>query len=238
MNTVLMPENSTKILTETTALLKRLKELIGIRTDVELSEVLGIKPNTLSTWKKRNTLDYKKVLTACYNYRLDINKLFFSQKALSLLETDSKKGFLVVPREVYYPYVNNLRDPLFINSLPRFDFPFISGKKIRAFQIIGSGMSPRLEDGDFVVGEYVKNTNSIVSGHIYVLISKIKGIFINRVEPDPNFPGFLHLINDKKLISPQMRMATDEIVELWKVTSVFSLDFIEEEQNDEEVPAP
>ncbi|RNL93026.1 hypothetical protein ED312_03175 [Sinomicrobium pectinilyticum] len=237
MNTVLMPENSAKILTETTALLQRLKEHIGIRTDVELSDILGIKPNTLSTWKKRNTLDYKKVLTACYNYRLDINKLFFSQKALSLSEPNTKRGFLVVPREVYYPYVANLKDPLFINSLPRFDFPFISGKNLRAFQMVGSGMSPKLEDGDFVVGEYVKNINSIISGHIYVLISKVKGIFINRVESDPALPGFLHLVNDKKVISPQMRMATDEIVELWKVTSVFSLDFIEE-QNGEGVPAP
>lgn len=227
MNTFSLSDNDTPTLTRTTTLLQRLKELTGIRTDVELSDVLGIKPNTLSTWKKRNTLDYKKVLETCHSYRLDLNKIFLCPKVFSRCRQHRKKEFPVVPREIYYPYVTHLKDPQFIDSLPRFNFPFISGKNIRAFQIMGSGMSPKLEDGNFVVGEHLEDTGHIIDGQIYILVSKLKGVFINRIKRDTQYPGFLHLINDKKVISPQIRMDEKEIVELWKVTSVFSLDFVE-----------
>ncbi|MBC9794525.1 LexA family transcriptional regulator [Sinomicrobium weinanense] len=229
MNVISVSEKKKKHPVETETVLQRLKDRLGIRTNVELSDILDIKPNTLSTWKKRNTLDYKRILNVCHTYRLDINRLFFNHNTPpSPRSGREKRGFFVVPREEYYPYVTNYRDPSYINTLPRFDFPFVSGSKVRAFQIVGSGMSPRLKDGDFVVGEYVENTDAITDHYIYVLVSKVKGIFINRVKQDPESPGFLLLINDRKQVSPGVRMSADEIVELWKINSVFSLDLIGE----------
>lgn len=228
MNVISLSEEQKKHPFKTETVLQRLKDHLGIRTNVELSDILEIKPNTLSTWKKRNTLDYRRILAVCHTHKLDINKLFFSPTPPSEPLGSEDKGFFVVPREAYYPYVANLHDASYLNSLPRFDFPFVSGKNIRAFQFVGSGMFPKLKDGDFVVGEYVEDITAITDHHIYVLVSKIKGIFINRVRQDPEFPGFLHLINDKKLVPPRVRMSVDEIVEAWRVTSIFSLDLIGE----------
>ncbi|UGU17573.1 helix-turn-helix domain containing protein [Sinomicrobium kalidii] len=230
MNVISIREKKKKHPVSTEVVLQRLKDRLGVQTNVELSDILDIKPNTLSTWKKRETLDYRRILTVCHTYRLDINRLFFNHTPPPGSHGGGgKKGFFVVPREAYYPYVVNLHDTAYINTLPRFDLPFVAGENARAFQIVGSGMSPKLKDGDFVVGEYVEDPGKIIDHQIYVLVSKIKGIFINRVTHDPDFPGFLRLVNDQKLVSPGMiQMSTDEIVELWKVNSVFSLDLIGE----------
>lgn len=229
MNVISASEKKKRHPVETEAVLQRLKDHLGIRTNVELSDILDIKPNTLSTWKKRNTLDYRRILTVCHTHRVDINRLFFNHNTPPPPRSGGeRRGFHVVSREEYYPYVANFRDATYVNTLPRFNFPFVAGDKIRAFQIVGSGMSPLLKDGDFVVGEHVENTDAIVDHQIYVLVSKIKGIFINRAKQDPEFPGSLLLISDRELVSPRVRMSADEIVELWKVNSVFSLDLIGE----------
>lgn len=42
--------------------IRRLKQLLGFKTDLELANLLGIKPNTLSSWKIRETLRYDKII--------------------------------------------------------------------------------------------------------------------------------------------------------------------------------
>ncbi len=57
-------------------ILKKLKQALNITTDVELSEILKVKPNTISTWKKRNTMDYACIIGICGTYGVDLNQLF------------------------------------------------------------------------------------------------------------------------------------------------------------------
>lgn len=50
----------------------RLKTALSLRTDIELAEYLCVKQNTISGWKARDTLDYKKIIEIC-----DINNISF-----------------------------------------------------------------------------------------------------------------------------------------------------------------
>lgn len=50
----------------------RLKTALRLRTDVELAEYLSVRQNTISGWKSRDTLDYKKIIEIC-----DMNNISF-----------------------------------------------------------------------------------------------------------------------------------------------------------------
>ncbi|MBC9798581.1 LexA family transcriptional regulator [Sinomicrobium weinanense] len=215
---------------EVPAILERLKEHLHVRTNAELSSILEVKPNTISTWKKRNTLDYPRILALCKTYSIDIHKLFFNRSGTNTpFDVKDKKGFNVVTRDSYFQYVSQLNQESFIQSLPKFYFPFISGKNIRAFQVMGASMFPILRDGDFVVGEYIDaDTETLVNGKIYVLVSNIKGIYICRIRKDPVKPEVIHLVRDNETENTlsEVKMTVNEIIELWEVNSVFSLDLI------------
>jgi hypothetical protein len=58
-------------------ILLRLKEALQINTDKEICSLLDVKSNTLSTWKKRDTLDFNKVIGLCEERNLDLNYIFF-----------------------------------------------------------------------------------------------------------------------------------------------------------------
>lgn len=61
-------------------ILLRVRELINLKTDKELCNLLEIKHNTLSSWKKRNTLDFPKVIALCEEKNLNLNYVFFGVK--------------------------------------------------------------------------------------------------------------------------------------------------------------
>ena len=70
-----MQENNSQIAKN---ILKKFKKAINIKTDTELAEILNIKSNTISSWKKRNTLDYAKIIEKCIDLNIDLNFLFLN----------------------------------------------------------------------------------------------------------------------------------------------------------------
>lgn len=65
-----MPINATKII-------DRLKIAMGIKKDLKFAKKIGVNPSTLSGWKKRNTLDWPKVLEEVKNF--DANYILFGK---------------------------------------------------------------------------------------------------------------------------------------------------------------
>ncbi|MBF0556163.1 MAG: helix-turn-helix domain-containing protein [Nitrospirae bacterium] len=62
----------TRIITNfTTNVLERIKLAYELQTDRSLCNRLKIKPNTLSQWKTRDTIDLKIVLSACEDLNYD-----------------------------------------------------------------------------------------------------------------------------------------------------------------------
>lgn len=60
-------------------LIERLKQELSIKKDKELCELLDIKNNTLSTWRKRDSIDFNKVIDICESKGLDLNFIFFDE---------------------------------------------------------------------------------------------------------------------------------------------------------------
>ncbi len=90
-------------------------------------------------------------------------------------------------------------------------------------------MSPILKEGDYVVGEYIgKDIAKLINQNIYILISNLKGIYISRIQKDNSDPEVIHLVRDNQPNNNffELEMTRSEIIEIWEVTSVFSLDLI------------
>jgi uncharacterized protein YjcR len=67
-------------------LIERLKSELNIKKDKDLCELLDIKHNTLSTWKKRDTLDFNKIINLCEKHNLGLNYIFFEEEEENVKE--------------------------------------------------------------------------------------------------------------------------------------------------------
>lgn len=52
-------------------ILSRIKQAYNMKTDTELALFLGVSQNTISTWKKRDSIDYKLIISKCDKINLD-----------------------------------------------------------------------------------------------------------------------------------------------------------------------
>lgn len=56
--------------------IERLKTALLTRNDADLAGLFGVKQNTISTWKSRNTVDYALVIAKCEEASINIHWLF------------------------------------------------------------------------------------------------------------------------------------------------------------------
>ena len=130
----------------------RLKKALKIKTDIELSEFLNIKPNTISTWKKRDSVDFDSIISICELYELDLNEIFLNKKKISGFSADTP----LVSREVQFQYVRENDIASFLDILPKYSFPFVNAEETRAFQVISNNMFPFVEENSYVVCEKIE----------------------------------------------------------------------------------
>lgn len=57
-------------------ILERLKIQLNIETDTDLADILGVKQNTISTWKARDSIDFEKIISICDKKSIDLNYVF------------------------------------------------------------------------------------------------------------------------------------------------------------------
>ncbi|UGU16290.1 helix-turn-helix domain containing protein [Sinomicrobium kalidii] len=201
--------------------LQNLKDYFGFKTNKDLAEFLGVRPNTISTWKKRNSIDYERLITIGKLHKLDFNRLFSH-------DVYEPKGIIVVPLELQYQYVSKRNDKSFIANLPRYHFPFSPGENTRAFQVTDFSAISNFKGVSYVIGERVYDTKSVVEGSTYVFVNTKQGIFIGRADLNPEDDSIVYVMtNDNKIPPGKVKMTAGNIAEIWKVTNVVSHDFID-----------
>lgn len=186
-----MSQNAIKII-------DRLKDELSIKTDKNLCKILGIRPNTLSTWKKRDTLDFNKIIELCEAKNLDLNFIFFDEEEKGFEEKNT---------------VPILKDSTFKKSPEAKlfkEFQLINtNRNIALFQSVHS-YHPLLESDMLVVGQKIRS-KQIKEGVVYIIMFNINEVFIDELEQLPqsnnetafrlkNYHPFSYNINPQKHI--------------------------------------
>lgn len=194
----------------------RLKKALKIKTDIELSEFLNIKPNTISTWKKRDSVDFDSIITICELYELDLNEIFLNKKKSSNYSHDTT----LISREVQFQYAKGDDNASLLDILPKYSFPFVLGENSRAFQVVSNNMFPVIEENSFVICEWI-DIDQVENDSIAVVISKEKGLFLNRIAKSVFSDKVFVLSNENDFYS-NINLDVSEITEVWAVSGILS----------------
>ena len=198
--------------------INKLKKSLKIKTDVELSEFLNIRPNTISTWKKRNSVDYDSIISICELYELDLNEILLDRKETGAYEAKTT----LVTREVQYQYSKEQDVSTLLDILPKYNFPFVVAEKSRAFQVVSNNMFPVIEENSFVICEQI-STNEIRDNSIVVLISQEKGLFVNRICKN-KYEEKQFILSSENDFYQEIIIDESEIREVWTVCGLLSYD--------------
>jgi hypothetical protein len=205
-----------------TDVIARLKSLLKLKTDIELSEFLNIRPNTISTWKKRNSVDHDAIISICELYELDLNEIFLAKSG----RTDFAGDTPLLSREVQFQYASGAdREGLF-GYVPKYKFPFVSARSI-AFQVTGNNMFPLIDENSFVICEPETNVADVTDNTTVVIVTKTKGIFLNRIHKSGANAAQYILANENDFYG-DITLDVLEIAEIWKVIGVISYDISRE----------
>ena len=190
-------------------LIDRLKSELFIKKDKDLCMLLGIKHNTLSTWKKRDTLDFNKILELCEKHDLDLNYIFFEEE--ESLKEEKKQAIiasaLVIP-EVHTNRKNKLN--------PFFNTQLVNTNRHISIFYNQVGNDDKNISGKLIVGQKV-SSKKIVENDLYVIEDNNGEFYLDKLisieEPTLKMPIF-HLSDSNKNIDLK------SIINLWQVLHI------------------
>jgi DNA-binding Xre family transcriptional regulator len=199
-------------------ILIKLKKALKITSDKQLSEFLNIKPNTISTWKKRDSVDYKIIIAICELYEIDLNEIFYD----SGNHFDKNKNYLtdtpLICREIQFQYC--VDSSSILDSLPKYNFPFIRSESSRVFQVLSNNMFPIIDENSFVICEEIER-EQIQENSLVVIVSKSKGLFINRIHTSHKSKD-VYLLSSENTFFETIRLEKEAINEIWLIKGILS----------------
>ncbi|MEX2513331.1 MAG: LexA family transcriptional regulator [Cyclobacteriaceae bacterium] len=218
--------------------LKYLRKLKSM-TQEELSHQLGLKRTMISAYEDGRS-DPKLPTLALISEIFDVSmdellfwdipqrgRKFLQKEKMKILtvtlDGDGKEWISMVGQKASAGYLNGFGDPEFMENLPQFRLPDISGQTHRAFEISGDSMLP-LCSGTIIIGMYVDNILNVKNGKTYILVTESEGIVYKRVFNYIEEKGKLFLVSDNDLFKPY-EIPIQEVREIWEAKAIISNQF-------------
>ncbi len=156
--------------------IKKLKSLLGIKTDLELAKLINVKPNTISSWKSRETLQYDTIIELCKQRNIDLNDVFFHRYEVSFNNGNDKRKVVMISIQNQLQYYISSQATMSVAQICF--FPTDSEIDI-AFQIGRDNMQPTIKTGSYALCK--KITDKVIHPwRIYVMVVENRGILCNR----------------------------------------------------------
>lgn len=198
--------------------LNKLKNALKINSDKQLSEFLNVKPNTISTWKKRNSLDYNVIISICELYEVNLNEIFYdSVNHIADSESNSSET-LLISREIQFQYC--IDSNAILENLPKYNFPFIRSEESRIFQVLNNNMFPIIDENSFVICEDT-TIETVPDNSLVVIVSKSKGLFINRLHRSHK-SNDVFLLSSESIFYETITFEKNAIDEIWLIKGILS----------------
>lgn len=191
--------------------LLRLREMLRVRTDIELSKIMDVQPSTISTWKKRNSLDYSSIIELCRLYKIDMDYLFFGERKEDMHNFSGRTP--LVTRETLHEYTLGEFNEN-ISDLPSYSLPYTNGNEFRVFQIISNNLFPVLEENAFAICEK-KDIDELIPEDIVVVVSRKKGFFVSHLKKEGD--DFILLNENQTFDNEPLKIHRTNLDETWVV---------------------
>ena len=140
------------------------------------------------------------------------------------VDKEGVENIELIPQKASAGYLNGYADPEYLEELPKFRLPFLTGTgTYRAFEITGDSMIP-LEEGTIIIGRYLESVNNLKDNKTYVLLTESDGIVYKRIRTHQLSKGLITLSSDNKNYSPYT-IPGKEILEIWEAMMYISNHF-------------
>ncbi len=139
----------------------------------------------------------------------------------AVVDSNDNELIELIPQKARAGYTSGYADPDYLKVLPTFSLPFLSrDRKYRSFPIMGDSMPP-VEEGSFVVAEYIQNWGSIRVGTPCIVVTKDDGIVFKIVNSRLDSHQSFELCSTNPVYKPYL-VHVNDILEMWKFVNYIS----------------
>ena len=189
-------------------ILNKIKSYLNLKSDTELANFLGIKPQVLSNWRARNTFDTELIYTKCVD--IDANWLLTGEG--EMLKSDNNtsvvaepqlpSGVPMLPFDAFAGIGTDVEGVNLDTIEERYVVPLFDGMKMDfMISVRGSSMYPKYNSGDVVACRMVQELLFVQWNKVYVLDTISQGVIIKRLKKSDK-EGFVICKSDNEQYEP------------------------------------
>ncbi len=170
-------------------ILNKIKSYLNLKSDTELANFLGIKPQVLSNWRARNTFDTELIYTKCVD--IDANWLLTGEGEMlksdnntpAVAEPQLPSGVPMLPFDAFAGIGTDVEGVNLDTIEERYVVPLFDGMKMDfMISVRGSSMYPKYNSGDVVACRMVQELLFVQWNKVYVLDTISQGVIIKRLK--------------------------------------------------------
>lgn len=217
----------------------------------DIAGFLKLKPSTFSEiLNNRSSVSAEVVANFCTEYKIDIVWLLTGKGEMLKTEKTEEpivkivEGRDLVPKvvvvneendEAFIPlveykaqagYLTGYLDENYIEKLPMYNVPGLYGGTFRMFQVKGLSMYPTLQDGSYVIGEFVESWEYMTDNRVYIIVTVNEGIIVKRVKNRINKYKSLYCSSDNREYG-NIRIPIEDVKEVWEAKMHLSFEFLD-----------
>ena len=189
-------------------ILNKIKSYLNLKSDTELANFLGIKPQVLSNWRARNTFDTELIYTKCVD--IDANWLLTGEGEMlksdnntpAVAEPQIPSGIPMLPFDAFAGIGTDVEGVNLDTIEERYVVPLFDSMKMDfMISVRGSSMYPKYNSGDVVACRMVQELLFVQWNKVYVLDTISQGVIIKRLKKSDK-EGFVICKSDNEQYEP------------------------------------
>lgn len=175
------------ILIDKSLILDKIKEYYNFKNDAAFAKYLGVKPQTLHSWRDRNTFDIQLLYAKCEDINANwllTGKGSITNKAESVGKpADGKEGVPLIP---YSAAAGTMGGDIqcLEYECEHYVIPIFKEADF-LISVRGNSMYPKYNSGDIVACKTLQNWSFFQFGKVYVIYTE-QGVLVKRIYEDEN----------------------------------------------------